>query len=262
MLKRRNYHTHTFRCKHAIGTVEDFLEAGVSQGIIEIGITDHTPFPDNRWLGVRMSMDELPDYVAEIEDARVKYDDVKILKGMECEYVAEYHSFFEDVLLGQYSFDYLIGAVHWASVKGDWVNCASLTSHDLRYFADYTIATMESGLFAFIAHPDIFGLSGLSWNSESIACSRDILSAASELNMPLEINGYGLRKESLIDADNVERQPYPLAEFWELASEYNITVVCNSDAHHPMDVLANIPEAMAIAEKNNLTLCDVSAFHA
>lgn len=251
----KNYHTHTFRCKHASGKVADYIAAGIPQGLTEIGITDHTPLPDNRWENVRMSMEELPDYIAEIEDAKRDYPEVRVLKGAECEYSPEYTSFYEDVLLGENEFDYLVGAIHYfPTATGNWIGCWDMTSNDLNKFVDYMIKAMETGLFTFMAHPDIFGASGLPWNNAAISCAKDILSAAEELNMPLEINGYGLRKEKIVDAAGIKRVQYPLIQFWEMASDYNITAVCNSDAHSPQDVLANIYEAINIAERNNLPL--------
>ena len=45
----KNYHTHTYRCQHASGDVEDYCEAAVEQGLQVLGISDHTALPDDRW---------------------------------------------------------------------------------------------------------------------------------------------------------------------------------------------------------------------
>ena len=109
----KNYHTHTFRCNHADGDASDYAEAALNKGFTLLGISDHTPLPDNRWLYMRMGLSALPAYVRAIEEAQSKYTDLIILKGMECEWAPEYHNFFEDVLLGQYGFDYLILGSHF-----------------------------------------------------------------------------------------------------------------------------------------------------
>ena len=81
-------------------------------------------------------------------------------------------------------------------MDGDWIGsyggADSLKS--LKAYSNYFIQSMESGLFAFMAHPDLFGNSYLTWDENTIAASHDILTAAAQLKMPLEINGYGLRK--------------------------------------------------------------------
>ena len=45
----RDYHTHTFRCKHAQGDVEDYAKYAVEYGIDVLGVSDHTALPDN-WI--------------------------------------------------------------------------------------------------------------------------------------------------------------------------------------------------------------------
>jgi histidinol phosphatase-like PHP family hydrolase len=51
---------------------------------------------------------------------------------------------------------------------------------------------------------------------------------------------------------------YPWLRFWELAAEYDIEVVVNSDAHHPEDVAANLDDAAHIATRLGLRLADLS----
>ena len=75
--------------------------------------------------------------------------------------------------------------------------------------------------------------------------------------MPLEINGYGMRKPKITTADG-ERYGYPWLPFWELASEYKIKVIANSDAHRPQDVSSNIADATAIGDKLGLEFAELS----
>ena len=110
---------------------------------------------------------------------------------------------------------------------------------------------MASGLFTFVAHPDLFGHSYLPWDENTIACSHAILQAASALSIPLEINGNGFR-QPMINVEDKQRCVYPLEPFWELATGYDILVIINSDAHAPEDILANTSDAYALAEKYRL----------
>lgn len=251
--KTENYHTHTFRCQHASGDVEDYCKAALEQGLTLLGMSDHTPLPDDRWPLVRMSLAQLPDYCAAIDAAREKFPQLRILKGMECEYDAAYVNFYRDELCGRLGFEYLIGAVHYLPWQGGWEGMYKGTwnAAQLHAYADYMIDTLRSGLFAFIAHPDAFGVAYLSWDNEAEACSRAILQVAQELNIPLEINAYGLRKPS-IETPQGERKKYPLLPFWVLAAEYELEVVVNADAHRPQDVTVKMDEAATIAESNGL----------
>ncbi len=255
----KNYHTHTYRCKHAKGEVEDYVKKAIEEGITVLGISDHTPLPDNRWQEIRMSMDELDDYEKAIEESKKKYPEIKILKAMECEYAVEYDTFYREELLGKRQFDYLIAGTHAFLCDGEWVGVYGgiTTKKRLKAYAEAVVQSMKADLFTFVAHPDLFGNAYEIWDEETIACSKYILEAAEDLQTPLEINGYGLRKDRIKTEQGI-RCMYPWLPFWELASAYNITVVVNSDAHFPRDVAANIKEGLEIVEKYNLQLADFS----
>jgi len=249
-----NFHTHTFRCKHATGDVIDFAQAAFAQGSRALGISDHVAWPDNRWPEVRMPYDQLDAYEAAIETARGALPQMKIYKGMECEYDTVYHSYLQDELLGKRHYDYLIGAAHYTPLKGEWLNSfeALDTPAALSAYAAYLIEMMETGLFAFIAHPDIFGCSNDRWTADLEACSRDIFQAAEATCTPLEINGNGFRKTPRSTPEGGERMRYPWRPFWEMAADYRIQVICNADAHHPEHVLANMADGRRLAESLNL----------
>ena len=40
----KNYHTHTTRCMHAIGSEEEYILAAISAAYTELGFSDHTPW--------------------------------------------------------------------------------------------------------------------------------------------------------------------------------------------------------------------------
>ena len=85
-----NLHTHTARCKHAKGFPADYARAAEAQGIRVLGMTDHTPFPDDRIIMIRMGIGELDDYIREVREAQRDFPQLKILLGLECEYFPEY----------------------------------------------------------------------------------------------------------------------------------------------------------------------------
>ncbi|MGK5091125.1 histidinol-phosphatase [Deltaproteobacteria bacterium TL4] len=252
---KNNFHTHTRLCRHAVGDAVDYARYAWENGIHTLGISDHTPFPDNRWLDIRMSFDQLDLYERSIADARNEFPEMSLLKGLECEYVPEFHSYYQDELLGKRKFDYLIGAEHHTPFQGRWLN-SFFELEDARHlnaYAKYMIAMMETRLFAFIAHPDIFGMSHLLWDEDAIACSRDILQAAEETQTPLELNANGFRQIP-VESSTGFRAPYPWKPFWELSSEYSIQVLCNSDAHTPKQMLANLSEVYQLVHEFKLNV--------
>ena len=38
-----NYHTHTWRCRHADGTEREYVETAIEAGFKILGFSDHTP---------------------------------------------------------------------------------------------------------------------------------------------------------------------------------------------------------------------------
>jgi histidinol-phosphatase (PHP family) len=255
-----NYHTHTFRCGHASGDVADYVQAARAAGLTELGFTDHVPFPDGLWPESRMPIDALDGYIAALSAAAdaersFAHGSIKILSGFECEWREDMESYLED-LVPEFGVDYLIAGVHWIPFRGEWLPSTHITRpQELRAFTDYTIKTIRSGLFTFLAHPDIFCARWYSWNDDARSCAREILQAAVAENLPLEINGYGLRKPYTDSAEG-KRPQYPCIHFWELAAEYDIDVIINSDAHRPMDVAANLDEARSIADLFGLRVID------
>ncbi len=248
----QNIHTHTSRCNHASGTVRDYVVAAREREMSFLGMSDHAPFPDGRWPEPRMQMKELIAYEDEVYRAREEFPDLPIALGLESEYVSENRAFLEDEILGERGYDYLVGGVHYVRVNGSWKDFHKMTSpQDLVAYSTAAVKTMESGLFAFLAHPDLFGYAYPEWDINAEACARDILSAAESLQIPLEINGYGMRKSKIMTRTG-ERWRYPWLAFWDMAAGFDIRILANSDAHEPENVAGNIEDCLALAEDRGL----------
>lgn len=251
---RRNLHSHTYRCKHATGDAVEYVRHAFKTGVDTYGISDHTPLPGDRFNSVRMDMHQLEDYRQAIQDAQDVFPEITVLAGLECEDFEDCRSFYEDEILGRRGFDYLIGAGHYTPLHGTWEDSyfGMTSAAKLRAYGDHLCAMIESPLYAFIAHPDVFGLSSEGWNENLKDCAHDILAAAEAHEKPLEINGGGFRKQAQ-QADDHPHPGYPLRQFWEAACDYRITVACNSDAHHPVHAMASIAECLHFAEELGLT---------
>ena len=245
---QHNFHTHTFRCKHAKGDADDYCEFAVAHGMKTLGFSDHTPLPDDRWIKARMNIAQIDDYVDAVRTAAQNYPSLRVLLGMECEYVPKFHSFYEDELFGERGFEYLVGGPHYFTDDyGDWQGTygGTVDRKSLLEYARYVQEMIESKLFAFIAHPDLFGNCYEHWDANTEAATRDICSAAAECDVGLEINALGFRKIARKSISN----PYPMypwCPFWQIASEYNVKVIVNSDAHRPKDLQKMTAEAESL----------------
>ncbi len=220
-----NLHTHSFYCGHGSGKIEEYAEYAEKKGYELLGFSDHCPFPDNRFHSTRMDYSQMKDYLSDIAKAASEYS-ISILRGFECDYFPEYKSYFEDV---RADVDYLITGTHFM-ISGDRISNpfdGSMTKEDLFIYADSTIKAMESGLFAFVCHPDVY-LSHCPFDSNAASVAKDIITLSNELSIPLEVNANGIAKS--IAAGN-EEYGYPNHSFWTLASSMNACCIMNADAH-------------------------------
>lgn len=258
---RVNLHTHTCRCKHADGDVRDYCEAALENGLVALGISDHAPHPDGRWDDVRMDMSALPEYVASVNEAKKAYEGrLRIYLGLELELVPGEENYVKEELFGRYKLDYLIGAAH--NVMRPDGTCFyfkdATTDEDLCVGTDYTIATMESGFFVYMAHPDWFAYAWRGWTPTAESCCRAICQAAKAYGIPLELNANGFRRKPVED-NGVIRPAYPLERFWEIAAEEGVTGILGADAHKPWHVWDNMENCRAIAQKYSLPLVNPEA---
>lgn len=252
-----NYHTHTFRCGHASGDAPEYARIAAAAGCRVLGFSDHTPLPDGRWQDWRMRLGEIDAYEAAVATAAAEQPSLTVLLGMECEWSPELRAYYEDELLGRRGYDYLIGASHLIVMDGEWVGSfdRTVTPAALRAYAAQCVATLESGLFSFLAHPDIMGCCNAGWTSDIAACARDICQASVRTGVPLEINGLGFRKPWLVHADG-KRPQYPWAPFWEIAAEEGVRVVLSSDAHHPQDAVGNFDDVEGMRARFQLATAE------
>ena len=251
---KHNFHTHTFRCKHAKGDVADYCARAVELGMETLGFSDHSAMPDARWIRVRMHYEQLDDYIGAIDRAREDFPQLNIKKGMECEYVPRLHHYYEDELLGERAFDYLIGAAHFFTAdNGKWSGTygGTTSAKTLADFARYSVEMIETRLFDFIAHPDLFGNCYPTWDANTAACARDIAQAAAENGVGLEINALGLRK---IAGRPTAFPQYPWEPFWTVVAEAGAPVLVNSDAHRPDDLQGRAGDAMNLAHRQGIKL--------
>ncbi len=83
-----NYHTHTTRCRHAVGAEEDYVKNAIKRGLDILGFSDHTPqyFPGDYYSRMRMFPEELTDYCDTVRKLRQDYaGHLQIHLGAEAE---------------------------------------------------------------------------------------------------------------------------------------------------------------------------------
>lgn len=234
---KTNYHTHTQRCRHAQGSEEDYIRSALASQVSILGFSDHAPFPDHDF-GLRMPIEELKDYLAEIDRLAKVYDgQITLYKGLEIEYLPRYRGYYED-LRGRYGLDYLLLGEHFfldAAGKIFNITTGAPNTEKFLEYADAVAEGMKTGLFDAVVHPDIFMMSPLAWDRNCDAATDRILEAAALSGTVLEYNANGLRR-GLRRYPEGDRYMYPHENFWKKAAASGLPVIVGTDCHNPTQV--------------------------
>ncbi len=225
---KANYHTHTFRCRHATGTEEEYIKIAIAKGLTTLGFSDHTVYAlpeDMPYPHGRMTPEETKDYFDVLLALKEKYRDyIDIKIGFETEYFPMYWDELIE-LYKKYPTEYLILGQHEVGKNPINKLCSSFTPTEnpkkLRLYADQCIEGMRTGMFTYIAHPDVFYFTGGRELYEQEMAR--IIAEANKFGLPLEFNLQGMRSGKW----------YPNDVFWRLAAKMGAKSVIGCDAHSP-----------------------------
>ena len=252
-----NFHTHTNRCQHAYGCEEDYVTEAAEKGLSVLGFSDHAPFPDKDF-GYRMQFSELDEYIKEIDRLKTVYKGkLEIYKGLEIEYHPEYFSYYNE-LYEKHGLDYLALGQHiYTTGSGEVKNIFFAESTD--DYLDYARSVCEAidtGLFTFVAHPDLMFINDIKVDDKALEACRMIVNCASKHGTILEYNANGLRR-GMTEYTDGKRYPYPYDFFWKLVREARIKVIVGSDCHSPSQLCDKyFINAIARAKNFGLVLTD------
>lgn len=220
-----NYHTHTWRCNHAAGREEAYVEAALERGFETLGFSDHTPycFPEGYVSGFRMRMNQFQDYCNTVRQLQKEYAGrIRIPLGVEMEY---YPAYFSDTLnvLRDAGIEYMLLGQHFVGneINEHYGGRATADPDILKRYCRQAMEGMNTGLFTYLAHPDLIHFKG----EEAVYRQemRRLCREAQSCGIPLEVNVLG----------KWSGRNYPNPSFWELAAEEGCQVVIGCDAHDP-----------------------------
>lgn len=224
-----NYHTHTVRCKHAVGSERQYIESAIKNGYKVLGFSDHTPQPFKGGFisRIRMDMDELDGYLETIRALKDEYADrIEIKTGLEVEY---YPALFDDLMkeIEKRDIEYLILGQHFVPDEeyGFYAGSATYSEEHLKEYVDLVIEALKTGKFIYLAHPDLIHFNGP--EDIYIRHMTRLCEYALDNDVQLEVNGQGL----------ILQRWYPCERFFKLASDMGCSFIFGCDAHAPEHVL-------------------------
>jgi histidinol-phosphatase (PHP family) len=244
-----DYHSHTIRCGHAVGTMDAYVEAAIRAGLGEFGFSCHVPMywlpEERRDRGIAMPVEQLEEYVEDVLRVAQRYPEIGVRLGLEADFIPGHE---EDLvkLLQPYPWDYVIGSVHFI---GEWgFDDPAMTNRyaewDISelYAKFFTLERMaaQSGLFDFLAHVDLIKKFGHKPSGDLSRLYADLAQSIADSGVAIELSTAGLRKP----VGEVYPNPVLLKECYDRG----VSLVISSDAHKPEEVAWGFPEAVALAK--------------
>lgn len=230
-----DFHTHHDRCGHAKGSIRDYVEAAIKNGLDMIGISDHSPHfyskEEQPYPKIAMGKSEFPHYIEEVLELKQAYKDrIEILLGVESDFFPEHIELYRKQYV-QYPFDYIIGSVHFVEGmnifdKGRWEGL----THEQKIETKETYYQLiqqsaECGLFHILGHIDAMKGFYPEFSSIQTDAIEHTLKVIAHHNLAVEINTSGKTKDC--------GGWYPADDILERALYYGVDVTFSSDAHIP-----------------------------
>lgn len=242
-------HNHTTLCNHATGTMDEYIQKAISEGIEVFGFSCHAPMAfDEKY---RMSLADLPNYCADIKALQATYaDKITILSALEVDYILNKPELIEEAVKS-YPFDYLIGSVHFLDNWGfdNPAFLAEWAKRDMdKCWSEYLEAISQmaqSGLFQIVGHFDLLKLFGYAPSLEQEDNINKALQAIADNHLSLELNPRGWKKPI--------NQAYPSLEILQKARAKGISITFGSDAHGIDEIGFAYPHLCALAQSAGYT---------
>ncbi len=235
-------HMHTELCKHAQGTPDEYAEVAVQRGLKGMTVTCHCPLPDGINQNVRMSPEQVEEYVELVMSTAVRWQDrLDVRLGLESDFAPEFVPWLEYLHTTQ-DFSYILGSVHpQAGYYQDRYLTGDITEFRRGYYQHLAEAA-ETGLFDCLSHPDLIkNFRHQAWSFQEV--ESDIahsLDRIAQTDVSMELNTSGLYKN--IKEFNPGRTQL------EMMYERGITVVLGADAHVPSRVGDQFPQALDLLQ--------------
>lgn len=246
----KNFHAHTYRCLHAVGTSEDLILEAIKNGYDTLGISEHMPHISKPY---NMQVEELQDYINELKALKIKYHDkIQVKIGLECEYIEGEENIYNDFF--EQGIEYLILGNHFSKKYNYWFN------DNIEKYYDYiknARKAFSTGFFSYFAHPDVVYYNHHKpLDTELYNILKSIVNIGLDFDIPLEINGEGLRHTSYIYQNNTYPS-YPRKEYLQLLETTKAKCIIGSDCHNPKDLYDNsVKKAYLFAKEHKLNLQD------
>ena len=254
-MQYEDWHTHNSLCKHAVGTIEDYVKKAIELDLNVIGISDHFPYEylsseipslkDIPYEGYAMPTNNLETYILQLDNLTEKYvNQIHIRTAFEIDFFKH-----QDHLLNKYlknylnKLDYILGSVHvlfgkagvFAFDDGRFLN--KYKEYDvndeiyIEYYDSLQVmiksATFDMDIVSHFDLPKKFD-KRIEDKDKVMGKAIETLELVKKHDLTVEINTSGLRKKV--------KEQYPSINIIKKIYELGIPILLGSDAHKPEEI--------------------------
>jgi histidinol-phosphatase (PHP family) len=234
-------HVHTYLCHHALGTMEEYVQAALVRGLRKLIFLEHLEIGINYFEPTWLTEKDFGVYLAEGERLQEKYAHrLEIGLGVEVGYNPQRKDELA-AFLKKHHWERVGISYHFLEVNGRHYNMVSRRKENIEVLtgmgAEMVIRAYFEGLLEAVdslagdvlCHLDavLRHYPGVRFTDEHRQLIVEILERLRRKGMALEVNtsGFPLRQE-----------PFPALAFLRQAVRQGITLVAGSDAHRPQEV--------------------------
>ena len=250
-------HSHTFRCAHAIGDIEDYVLLAIKNNFKIYGVSDHVFLPGITQKWTRGNYECLDDYIEKFNISKAKHhNEIEMHLGFECEYSDVFVDCYK-YILKEKGIEYLICGQHCGFNLDKSAYGYFGTLEEFFRYKDDIVKAMQSGLFLYIAHPDLYFITATEVTDLYKKLTKEIIDAAIKYDAVLEVNRHGLLRDH--HRNNNVYIDYPCEYFWKEVAKTNIKVVVGGDYHDPNEIEDKVLEEQlnAFIEKCHIKISDI-----
>ena len=260
-----DYHTHSELCRHATGTIEDYVKKAIDLNLATIGVSDHFPYeflsnieriPYSEYA---ITLGEIEHYLSLAEDLKEKYaSKINVRIGFEIDFFENQEPALNthlNKIIGR--LDYILGSIHILNFndgKGAWGFDDSRFKEDYQsygpdrvyleyYKTQHKMLTSSQFQLDLVSHFDLpKKFNDFPKNKEVIENEiLKILELVKKRDLAMEINTGGLRKDV--------KEQYPSKEIILRMYEYDIPITLGSDAHSPDSIAWEFKKVVKMLKK-------------
>ena len=250
-----DWHTHNSLCKHAVGTIEDYVKKAIELNLNVIGVSDHFPYEylsseipsleDIPYEGYAMPTNNLESYILQLDELKEKYmNQIHIRTAFEIDFFKHQDHILNKYLKGYLNkLDYILGSVHvlfgkagvFAFDDGRFLNkYKEYDGNDEIYmeYYDSLQVMINSPTFELdiVTHFDLPKKFDKRIEDKDMIMGKvnETLELVKKHDLTIEINTSGLRKKV--------KEQYPHIDIIKKIFELGIPILLGSDAHKPEEV--------------------------